>query len=83
MPTYEYECEDCGHRFERLQKMSDRPVTKCPQCSGRVRRLIGTGAAVLVKGSGSQKRRQDAPWCSREQPCCGRDTPCDAPPCGR
>ena len=48
MPTYEYVCEACGHEFEKFQSMSDSPVRTCPECKKRkVRRLIGTGAAVL------------------------------------
>lgn len=53
MPTYEYECDACGHAFELLQSMSDRPVRKCPKCRKlRVRRLISGGAGVIFKGSG-------------------------------
>lgn len=52
MPTYEYECAACGHRFEAFQRISDRPLRACPECRGKVRRLIGTGAGVLFKGSG-------------------------------
>ncbi len=52
MPTYEYECQKCGHRFEEFQKMSDEPIQKCPKCGGKVKRLIGTGAGMLFKGSG-------------------------------
>ena len=52
MPTYEYECEKCGHRFELFQKMSDPPRKRCPKCRGKVRRLIGTGAGMIFKGSG-------------------------------
>ena len=53
MPTYEYECNRCGHRFERFQSMTDKPVRTCPACKRRsVRRLIGTGAAIIFKGSG-------------------------------
>lgn len=52
MPTYEYECEKCGHRFELFQKMSDPPRKRCPKCRGRVRRLLGTGAGMIFKGSG-------------------------------
>jgi putative FmdB family regulatory protein len=51
MPTYEYECEN-GHRFERFQKMSDEALKTCPECGGKVRRLIGTGAGMIFKGSG-------------------------------
>jgi putative FmdB family regulatory protein len=52
MPTYEYECQECGHRFEEFQRMSDEPIQKCPKCGGKVKRLIGTGAGMIFKGSG-------------------------------
>lgn len=83
MPTYEYECGQCGDRFEKFQKMSDKPVAKCPKCAGRVRRLIGTGAAVIFKGAtaGQPAVRQTQTFCGRERPCCGRETPCDTRPC--
>lgn len=51
MPIYEYECNQCGTRFERLQKFSDPPVTVCPECEGDVRRLIRP-AGIVFKGSG-------------------------------
>lgn len=53
MPTYEYQCDGCGHAFEEFQYFSDEPLKQCPECKKRkLRRLIGTGAAVLFKGSG-------------------------------
>jgi putative FmdB family regulatory protein len=53
MPTYEYECDACGHEFEEFQSMSDELLVKCPKCGKKkLRRLFGTGAAVLFKGSG-------------------------------
>ena len=52
MPTYEYECQKCGHRFEEFQSMKDAPLTKCPVCKGKVKRLIGAGAGLIFKGSG-------------------------------
>ena len=52
MPTYEYECQSCGHRFEVLQSMSDDPIKRCPECGKKVRRLIGGGLGVIFKGSG-------------------------------
>jgi putative FmdB family regulatory protein len=53
MPTYEYQCDACGHQFDELQSFSEPPLTKCPQCKKKkLRRLFGTGAAVLFKGSG-------------------------------
>jgi len=53
MPTYEYKCGACGHRFERFQSITADPIRVCPACKKRkVRRLLGTGGAVLFKGSG-------------------------------
>src|SRR5437870_3021837 len=53
MPTYEYECDACNHNFDEFQSMSEKPLKKCPKCGKRkLRRLFGTGAAVLFKGSG-------------------------------
>ena len=53
MPTYDYECDACGHHFDELQSFSDPVLTKCPKCKKKkLRRLFGTGAAVLFKGSG-------------------------------
>lgn len=53
MPTYDYRCNACGHRFELFQSMKDNPKRKCPACAkNTLERLIGTGAAVLFKGSG-------------------------------
>ncbi|MHC4661920.1 MAG: FmdB family zinc ribbon protein [Planctomycetota bacterium] len=53
MPTYEYECRDCGHRFERFQSMTAKPIRVCPKCKKReVKRLLGTGAGIIFKGSG-------------------------------
>ena len=52
MPTYEYECEECGIAFEKFQSMKDDPIKKCPECDGPVRRLISAGAGFIFKGSG-------------------------------
>lgn len=53
MPTYEYECEACGHRFELFQPIKEAVRRKCPACARlKLRRLIGAGAAVLFRGSG-------------------------------
>jgi putative FmdB family regulatory protein len=51
MPTYEYACTACTHRFEVVQKFSDAPITECPQCSGAVRKVY-FAAGVVFKGSG-------------------------------
>jgi putative FmdB family regulatory protein len=52
MPTYEYECQKCGHHFEVFQSISDKPKRTCPECRGRVKRLVGMGAGLIFKGSG-------------------------------
>ena len=52
MPTYEYECTKCGHRFERFQRITEEPVKRCPKCRCKVRRLFGTGVGILFKGGG-------------------------------
>ena len=53
MPTYDYECDACGHAFELFQSISDSIKRKCPECGkSKLRRLFGTGAAVVFKGSG-------------------------------
>ncbi|QDV69449.1 Zinc ribbon domain protein [Rosistilla carotiformis] len=53
MPTYDYECDACGHEFEHFQGINDPHLKKCPECKkSKLRRLFGTGAAVVFKGSG-------------------------------
>lgn len=53
MPTYEYRCEACEHEFEKFQSMKDNPIKKCPECGKqKVKRVIGSGAGILFKGSG-------------------------------
>jgi putative FmdB family regulatory protein len=60
MPTYEYVCEKCGHQFELFQSMNDQALSVCPKglcprkrwAKGRVKRLLGTGAGLIFKGSG-------------------------------
>jgi len=53
MPTYEYYCQDCGHRFEQMQSITAKTLRKCPNCGKTtLKRLIGTGAGLIFKGSG-------------------------------
>jgi putative FmdB family regulatory protein len=52
MPTYDYQCLECGHTFDAFQMMKDKPLRKCPECNGKVKRLLGTGAGLIFKGSG-------------------------------
>lgn len=53
MPTYEYRCDACGHEFEEFQSIMAGALRKCPRCGkSKLKRLIGTGAGVIFKGSG-------------------------------
>ena len=52
MPTYDYQCQDCGHQFEARQSMKDPHLTECPSCKGKVKRKIGLGSGLIFKGSG-------------------------------
>jgi len=54
MPTYEYECRKCGHRFEEFQRIVDPPVKNCPKCKCRncVEQIISGGSGLIFKGSG-------------------------------
>lgn len=53
MPTYEYHCDACEHNFDEFQSINDKPLKKCPKCGkSKLRRVFGTGAAILFKGSG-------------------------------
>jgi putative FmdB family regulatory protein len=73
MPTYEYACDACGHEFEREQRISDKPVKKCPSCKRmKARRMIGGGSFILKGGGwyadgyastkgGSSKGSSDSP----------------------
>lgn len=65
MPTYEYECEKCGHNFELFQSMSEDPVEICPVCKKKsVRRLIFGGIGVIFKGDGfyvTDSKKNQAP----------------------
>jgi len=79
MPTYDYECLKCGNNFEAFQKMSDKPLKECPECKGKVKRLIGTGSGLIFKGSGfyvtDYKKKNSAPESKKDilSPCSGCD----------
>jgi len=51
MPTYVYECKDCGHQFETVQKMTEEPLKECPKCKGKVARVLFP-VGIVFKGSG-------------------------------
>ena len=52
MPTYDYRCLRCGNKFEVFQYMTEKHLSSCPECGGKVKRLIGAGAGPIFKGSG-------------------------------
>ena len=63
MPTYDYECQKCGEVFEKFHSMTSRPRVKCPECGGRSKKMIGSGAGIIFKGSGfyqTDYRRKNA-----------------------
>ena len=81
MPTYDYLCSACGHRFEEMHAMSAEPLKKCPSSKKqKLERLIGAGAGVIFKGSGfyqtDYKNAGSAPSGGGCQPTCGTS---DAP----
>ena len=93
MPTYEYECRSCHHRFERLQSITAKPVSTCPKCGKRsVQRLISSGAGLLFKGSGfyatdyrssgyKKRASEDSKSCTGEPKSCSG--PCSEKPAGK
>ncbi len=81
MPTYDYECTKCGHKFEAFQQMSDKPLTKCPKCDKKLRRLIGSGAGIIFKGSGfyaTDYKKKSSPT-----PCAKNKEGCNSCPHGK
>ena len=52
MPTYEYECTKCKYTFEEFQKITDKPLKKCPKCGSKLRRIITGGIGLIFKGNG-------------------------------
>ncbi|MFA5322419.1 MAG: zinc ribbon domain-containing protein [Smithella sp.] len=84
MPTYEYECSNCGLQFERQQTMTDAPIKECPGCGKEVQRLVSGGSGFIMKSAGVS-RRDAAKSCSLEETgktCCGADKKCRASHCG-
>jgi putative FmdB family regulatory protein len=88
MPTYEYECTECGRRLERFRSISAPPLSICPACGGTLRPRISGGAGIIVGKSRSATVPHSEPSeasCSLRatgRTCCGRGERCDAPPCG-
>ena len=85
MLTYEYECETCGLKFEHRQAITEQPITECPQCRGKVRRLVSGGSGFMLKGYSHDQMGQGRQACSLEQvgkTCCGQEERCGKSPCG-
>jgi putative FmdB family regulatory protein len=85
MPTYEYECEECKFKFEKMQPITAAPLTLCPKCHGRVQRIVSGGAGFIMKESDHDQTSKSGADCSLKQTgktCCGREERCSKPPCG-
>ncbi len=71
MPTYEYECTNCGNDFEIFQGITEPPLKKCPQCGGKVKKVISSGAGLIFKGSGfyetDYKKKSSSGSCSEKK----------------
>ncbi len=76
MPTYDYECDECKHKFEAFHSMTAKSLKKCPECGGKVTRLLGSGSGIIFKGSGfyhtdyknpSMKSRDSVPSEARDK----------------
>lgn len=88
MPIYEYECTQCGHIHEVLQKFSDKPLTKCSQCSGRLHKLV-SHSSFHLKGSGwyvtdyaGKSNKPDTPSKTKTETKTETKTPSPAPSTG-
>lgn len=69
MPTYDYVCPDCGHRFEAFHGMTEPTLKRCPKCGRKsLERLIGRGAGVLFKGSGFYQTDYKRPAAPKSDP---------------
>ena len=89
MPTYEYECRSCHHRFERLQSITAKSAAGCPKCKKPARRLISAGGGLLFKGSGFyatdyrssgyKKQASEESKSKAASPCSGEPKSCSGP----
>lgn len=79
MPTYEYQCESCGHQFEKSQKISADPIKVCPVCEGKVKRLI-SGGNFILNGKGWYKTDYAASLPAPAKPSCGESPACTGCP---
>ncbi|MGH7144988.1 MAG: FmdB family zinc ribbon protein [Planctomycetota bacterium] len=80
MPTYEYECGACGHRFDQVQSMRDEPLRKCPACGKKaLQRLVSGGTGFILKGAGfwrnDSKNRKSTAIAARDSKDAGETKP--------
>ena len=78
MPTYEYECEACGHAFSIMQSITDKKLSQCPKCRKlKLARLIGIGSGIVFKGTGfyetDYKRKAEKPVKEDCSTCCAAE----------
>ena len=77
MPTFDYQCQKCGHVFEVRQSFSDAPITKCETCSGKVKKLFSP-PAIIFKGSGFHCNDYKSNGAPRKAPCPADGASCPA-----
>jgi putative FmdB family regulatory protein len=76
MPIYEYRCLDCGHTFERLQSLQERPVADCPECGKPVEKVMSASVGYIMKGANNPGGGR---WAQDGGACCGQSSPCEDP----
>jgi len=81
MPTYQYECDACGHSFEALQSITEGKLRKCPQCGElKLQRLIGSGGGIIFKGTGFYETDYKRKTPAKAPACCpAKDNPKSCP----
>ncbi len=77
MPTYDYICLSCDHRFEKFQGINDDVLETCPECNSEIKRVISGGSGFIMKGGGSVSGETfQKPSCGRDTTCCGSEFTC-------
>ncbi len=80
MPVYTYRCENCGVQFEKTQKFSDQPLTRCPECGKKTLRKVYTPVGIVFKGSGFYATDHRSPSGASRASSHGDDKPADSKP---